>query len=323
MSPELVVAYTSLFVQCWEQYAVQQGDGSYWRVAEPLSLPLVAAHLAGRWTLGTYLLDGQSCCSFAVFDADRVDGLACLAELAGELFQQGVPTVLEASRRGGHLWVHLVEPTSAQRVRAWLLPYAATCGAELYPKQDWLAPGGSGSLIRLPLGLHQQSRGWYPFVQRSAWGELVPVGETVAACCAWVCQHVQRVAVPDVVMMAATEVPRGCDDSMGMAVGGGVPSLTASHVRYGRIREWCRSQDILAVIGRYVALDRRGVGSCPFKEHHYRGDVRPSFQVFGGDDPHWYCYTWRRAGDLFDFLCLYYPIRPQEAWRRLQRGALL
>ncbi len=150
----------------------------------------------------------------------------------------------------------------------------------------------------------------------------MPVGETVAECCAWVCQHVQRVAVPDVVVMAASEVPIGCDDSMGMAVGGGVPSLTASHERYGSIRHWCRSQDILAVIGRYVALDRRGVGSCPFKEHHYRGDVRPSFQVFGGDDPHWYCYTWRRAGDLFDFVCLYYQLTPQEAWRRLQQGGL-
>src|SRR6266571_4832692 len=91
----------------------------------------------------------------------------------------------------------------------------------------------------------------------------------------------------------------------------------------GSIRAWCRTQDILGVIGRYVALDGRGVGSCPFKEHHYRGDVRPSFQVFGGNDPHWYCYTWGRAGDLFDFLCLYYQITPQEAWERLRQGALM
>jgi hypothetical protein len=49
-------AYASLFVQRWDQYAVQQRDGSYWRVAEPLSLSHLAAHLAGRWTLGTYVL---------------------------------------------------------------------------------------------------------------------------------------------------------------------------------------------------------------------------------------------------------------------------
>jgi len=98
------------------------------------------------------------------------------------------------------------------------------------------------------------------------------------------------------------------------------PAHMASHWSYGTIREWCRAQDILAVIGRYVVLDGRGVGSCPFKEHHYRGDRRPSFQVFGGSDPHWYCYTWQRAGDLFDFLCLYYQVTPQEMWRRLQQG---
>ena len=39
----------------------------------------------------------------------------------------------------------------------------------------------------------------------------------------------------------------------------------------GDIRAWCRAQDIVEVIGRFMVLDRRGVGSCPFKEHHYRG----------------------------------------------------
>ena len=321
MAAELVAAYASLFVHCWEHYAVQQRDGSYWRVPEPLSLSLLAAHLAGRWTLGTYLLDCQSACSFVVFDADRADGLECLAELAGELLGQGVPTVLEASRRGGHLWVHLVEPTPAQVVRAWLLPYAMAASVELYPKQDWLAPGGSGSLIRLPLGIHRQSRGWYPFVQRSAWGEWVPVGETVAVCCAWVYQQVQRVAVPEAVRLACSEgVLVQSESRMDAEVEGA--ARTASHWSHGSIRQWCRSQDILAVIGRYLVLDGRGVGSCPFKEHHHRGDLRPSFQVFGGSDPHWYCYTWRRAGNLFDFLCLYYRLTPQEAWRRLQQGGL-
>jgi hypothetical protein len=321
---ETLAAYAAVFVQRWDQYAVQQSDGSYWRVTEPLSLPHLSAHLAGRWTLGTYVLDASSHCSFAVFDADGVDGLACLAELAEELLQQGVPTLLEASRRGGHLWVHLVEPTPAHVVRAWLLPYAVAHGVEFYPKQDWLAPFGSGSLIRLPLGVHQQSRGWYPFVQRTAWGELVPVGQTVRECCAWVCQRVQRVAVLDAVKLACTEVLPVWSEA-GMDVEGEFSSRMASHgsVReYRTIREWCHAQDIVAVIGRSVALDRRGVGSCPFKEHHYRGDVRPSFQVFGGSDPHWYCFTWRRAGNLFDFVCLYDHLTPQEVWWRVQQGGM-
>jgi hypothetical protein len=319
VAPELIQAYASLFVHCWQQYAVQQRDGSYWRVAEPLSLSLLSAHLAGRWTLGTYLLDAASTCAFAVFDADSADGLVRLVGLAGELAQQGIPTVLEASRRGGHLWVHLSEPTPASVVRAWLLPSAVAFGVEFYPKQDRLAPGGSGSLMRLPLGIHRQVRGWYPFVEMTVQGKLVPVGETVAACCAWVWRNVQRVTVPHEVLLAFS--------STGAPLGDGEPGVAGSEVAPdlgpGRIRAWCRSRDIVAVIGRYVGLDDRGVGSCPFKAHHYRGDLRPSFQVFGGDNPHWYCYTWRRAGDLFDFLCLYHQIGPREAWEWLQEGTLL
>jgi hypothetical protein len=312
----LVAAYASLFVHQWDHYTFQQRDGSYWRIVEPLSLPLLSAHLAGQCTLGTYLLDAQSTCTFAVFDADREDGLAQLAVLSRELAQLDIPTVLEASRRGGHLWVHLVEPTPAVLARAWLLPYAVVLGLELYPKQDILAPGGSGSLIRLPLGVHRQSRGWYPFVRVGEDGALVPVGETVAECCAWACEQVQRVAIPAEVVLACSESSLRCD---GMIHAEGL-SLRASQ---GSIRAWCRSQDIVSVIGRYVALDRQGVGSCPFKEHHYRGDVRPSFQVFGGENQHWYCHTWRRAGDLFDFMCLYYHLTPQEAWERLRDGVLL
>src|SRR5258708_3254708 len=175
----LIAAYASLFVHQWDHYATQQRDGSYRRIVEPLSLPLLAAHLAGQCTLGTYLLDEENTCAFAVFDADTEDGFIKLAVLAGELAQSGISTTLEASRRGGHLWVHLVEPTPAALVRVWLLPYALALGVELYPKQDTLAPYGSGSLIRLPLGVHRQSRGWYPFVQLGMDGELVPVGKTV------------------------------------------------------------------------------------------------------------------------------------------------
>src|SRR5258708_3197877 len=293
LSGELVAGYASLFAHCWGQYAVQQGDGSYWRVAEPLTLPLLAAHLEGRWTLGTYLLDEGSCCAFAVFDADGVDGLRCLAELAGGGLGGGGPKGVEGGGGGGGLGGELGGATTGPRRCALVPAHPVGCGG--------------GAVVGLPLGIHRQSRGWYPFVQLNAWGEWVPVGETVAACCAWVCQHVQQVAVPAAVVLGCAEVSSGWSESrMGSDVG--ASARMASHLSYGSIREWCQAQESVAVIGRYVVLDGRGVGSCPFKDHHARGDLRPSFQVFGGSNPHWDCYTWGRAGNLLDLLCLYYQL---------------
>ena len=313
-----VVSYASLFVHRWDTYAVQQRDGGYVRVgSEPLSLPLLMAHIEGRITLGTYLLDAQGTCSFAVFDDDRDDGLMWLAVLAGELAREGIPTILEASRRGGHLWIHFAEPTSGATVRAWLLPYAQAFRMELYPKQDALDRGMWGSLIRLPLGIHQRSRGWYPFVVLSSFWEVLPVGDTVEDCLAWAYANVQRVQVPLQNEHVAQESKSACRGSVQRT--SVVPAVSSGM----SIREWCQSQDIVCVIGRYVALDRRGIGSCPFPKHHHRGDVRPSFQVFGEPDPHWYCYTWRHAGDLFTFLCLYHGLTPREGYQRLVQETLI
>ena len=75
MNDAMVSAYASLFVHRWDSYAVQQRNGGYWRVAEPLTLEHLEAHLQGRWTLGTYVLDAQSTCTFAVFDDDSDDGI--------------------------------------------------------------------------------------------------------------------------------------------------------------------------------------------------------------------------------------------------------
>lgn len=314
ISSDLAAVFASLFVHNPHHYAIQQRNGSYWRVCELLTLDLVAAHLEGRVTLGTYLLDGDSRCSFAVFDADGDDGLEKLVLLQQELARDGVPTLLEASRRGGHVWVHFAQPVPAFQVRGWLLPYALAYGVEFYPKQDALGVSGAGSVIRVPLGVHRKSRGWYPFLAVMDGGLLVPVGDSVAACCAWAVEAVRRVMVPDEGMVAREEHDQ---DGCGYVAREWPGRDLVMPNGYDSIRAWCQSQDCRAVIGRYVALDRRGVGSCPFNEHHYRGDRRPSFQVFRD---HWYCYTWGRAGDLCDFLGLYYDLSAQEVWQRIRAG---
>jgi len=318
----LLEGYASLFVHCWEYYAVQRWDErlgvwSYRPAYYQLTLARLFDHLQGRYTLGTYVVDQQGFCSFALFDDDGEDGLIRLVLLAEELAEQGISLLLEASRRGGHGWVFFERPVLASYVRRWLLPYALKWGMELYPSSDGVRSGGVGHLVRLPLGVHRKSGWWYPFVVVGSNGEFEPVGETVVDCCAWAVASAQRVLVP-------VEVgERGDRVSVSVQVVGEKVEGNVSCRGRGAIREWCASQDIVEVIGRYTSLDRRGVGRCPLPGHHKRGDIHPSLQVFEGTDPHWYCYTWKRAGNVFDFLQLYYGLTVQEAWERLQAGMLV
>jgi hypothetical protein len=84
---------------------------------------------------------------------------------ASALAREDVPAYLERSRRGGHLWLFLVEPVAGQEMRAFgqgVLAAHEIEGVELYPKQDQLADG-PGSLIRMPFGVHRLTGRWYGF----------------------------------------------------------------------------------------------------------------------------------------------------------------
>jgi hypothetical protein len=305
-------------------YAVQRADGRYRCVHAPLTPALLAGHLAGQLTLGHYVLDEQDQCRYAVIDADQPDGLQSLVALQQVLAARGLPTSLEASRRGGHLWLWLPQPTPAAQVRAWLRPLCPP-NMELYPKQDHTA-GGYGSLIRLPLGVHRRSGRRYPFlVADPASQRLRPVGGSVHAQLGWWLQ--QPAAVLPAHLDGAAQIRP--EARLPTPPGAAHPSYS-SHLaraplpaRTSPILAWCLAQDPLAVIGRYVALDQRGGGRCPFGWHHRDGqDHHPSFKVF----PHtpagncWYCYTWRRGGSLFDFFRLLWQVDARTAWRWIKEG---
>lgn len=293
-----------------DDYAIQQASGRYLRAFRPLTPEMLTAHLAGRATVGTYVLDKAGTCSFAVFDADQDDGLSVLAQLRAVLAAERHPSYLERSRRGGHLWLFLAEPVSASLVRAWLWPQAVARNLELFPKQA--AGQGIGSLIRLPLGIHQRSGQRYPFVDEA----LRPVALTVPAMLAWLAQ-VERVSVSSIPVSepANTASPVFSPPSSPLSVG--EPPLRS-------IRDWNAAQDPFALIGRYVKLDPRGSGHCPFPGHHQNGrDAHVSFRVHpprrvGGWC--WYCYAWGRGGSAFDFLRYWYGLDAKTLWQRVLTG---
>ena len=148
----------SVFLQRRDIYARQLDDGRYISIHKPLESWHLISHLKGKLTLGTYVLDAESQARFIAFDADDNQQLVGLIYMAQRLLENNVPTYLESSRRGGHLWLFFEQPILGREARVFgkgLLAAHDLKGIELFPKQDQLS-SGPGSLIRLPFGIHRR-----------------------------------------------------------------------------------------------------------------------------------------------------------------------
>lgn len=311
--------FADLFIGRRDDFALQRSDGRYRRAGYRVSLLELGDHLAGRLTMGTYVIDEQGLCSFAVFDADGVYGLPLLAQVQQRLAGSGIVSYLEQSRRGGHLWVFLAERLPARLVRGWLLPFAPA-EVEFFPKQD--SSQGVGSLIRVPLGVHRLTGERYPFVTYQE-GQPVPFTPSLDGMARYLIANAQRVSIPPAVRAAveqppATRPPRHTHTSLTK----NARTVPTSPSR--TIADWCTAQEPFSLIGRYITLDRQGNGHCPFTEQHKNGyDRRPSFHVYepaldGGCC--WHCYACNLTGNVFNFLERYHGLTARELWRRIQTG---
>lgn len=312
-----LLAFAQRFISRRDDYALQQVTGRYLRVGAPVTAAVLRRHLAGIETMGTYVIDEAGRCRFAVYDADTPGGLSLLAEVQARLAADGIPSYLEGSRRGGHLWVLFSRRLAPVLVRRWLLPYCPP-GVEFYPKQE-AVNRGYGSLIRVPLGVHRKSGRRYPFVWWVA-GAPVLVAHSASALLSW-CYALERAAVPDEVLYPApSPAPPPPHPSITKKV------AAAPTSGYASIAAWCAAQDPFSLIGRYVRLDQHGMGHCPFGEHHRDGeDQHPSFRVYVPSVPGgccWYCYTWGHGGNVFNFLARYHRLDAKSLWSRILAGAV-
>ena len=114
--PRSAADFTHHFFPRWDLYAQQLDDGRYICIHNPLHITHVIAHLEGEITLGTYLLDQESKARFLVLDADDDQRFSSLANLALTLEEDGIPSYLETSRRGGHFWFFFSHPVPGQSV---------------------------------------------------------------------------------------------------------------------------------------------------------------------------------------------------------------
>jgi len=166
-------------------YALQQRDGAYHWIYQRCRTRVVQAHLDGGCTVAVSSADEAGWCRWICLDSDAPDGLPQLVRLAESLSYWGFPGLLEASRRGGHLWLLLDDPAPASLARHAIkgaLERLAGEGVpvpqvEVYPNVD--SAEQLGHAVRLPLGIHQKTVVRYPLL--SAQGKALVFRSTEAA----------------------------------------------------------------------------------------------------------------------------------------------
>lgn len=275
------------FVLRRDLHAIQLKDGRYVCVREPLEDHHLVAHLKGQLTLGAYLLDKESRGQFLVLDADSAEAWSQLRTLSAALEGEGIPSYLEASRRGGHLWFFTSEHTRGVQLRQFgqgLLIHYGLSGIEVYPKKTLLT-SGPGSLIRLPFGVHNRSGRRYGF--------YLPSGDPLAGT---ISEQIHA-------LRGAQSLQNNVLTHFGSYAEDEVVQKTFQLVfRYEPVSDSAPvSERIKAAIsvgefvGRYVKLSREGRGLCPFHDDHIE-----SFSV-NRDKNYWHCFACEMGGSVIDF----------------------
>lgn len=168
-----VSALFELFINRMDCYAYQLVNGGYvGNVAEPVTRQLIAQHLAGEMTVGTYQLNKESMVKNLIFDLDP-EHLQNIEEVVKGLLQACLDKVprqallLEASRwpdPSYHIYLSFLVPIPARVARLTgrrLILYAKQDlkSIEVFPKQDRLTEDRPlGNFVKLPLGLHQVAK---------------------------------------------------------------------------------------------------------------------------------------------------------------------
>ncbi len=291
------------FIQRKDLYARQLEDGRYCCVRKPLEEKHLIAHLNGDLTLGTYVLGEDNKARFAVIDADDDLQLARLADVSMSLEKVGMPSYLEASRRGGHLWIFFHQAIPGQVARAFgkgILTSNGLVNIELFPKQEKLGDG-PGSLIRLPFGIHRKDGQRYGFV--------TPRGEPIAKTFAdqiYLLSNprtVDKTALDEFISQYKAIIPK--------------PALVKSEAVGETLSlQIKRSVTVLDFVGQYVELSPAGRGLCPFHDDHHF-----SFSV-NAEKNYWHCFAGCGGGSVIDFWMKWQDVDFRQAVKELA-GTLL
>jgi len=289
LDQRIVSEYAATFLSRRDCYPLQVKGGRYVRVNRPLTDELIFQHLYGLndTTLGAYALGLDNQAKWICYDADTDEQFASLRLVSSALRQMQQPSYLETSRRGGHLWLFL-SPTSGYDTRRFAHRLATETGIskgiEIYPKQDYLLDNGYGSLVRLPLGIHRKTGHRYHFIHPDG----SPLAPTIR-------EQIRVLADPQLVTSAFFENVLARAHHRKPET----PTAPFKPVEVGRNVPLSQaikgSITVLEFVSRYVVLNSKGVGLCPFHD-----DLEYSFSV-DEENNYWHCFAGCGGGSIIDF----------------------
>ena len=308
MPPELLEAWGQLWSNRREPYALQQEDGTYRWVYTPTDAAVLAAHLGGTSTIALSSLGEDGSCRWLCLDADQTDALPQLLELASALAEVGLPGLVEASRRGGHLWLLLDAPVSAaiaRRVLLHELDDLRVAGLhvpsfKLYPDTETV--GALGHAVRLPLGIHRLTgRRYALFDEQSYPCAFTSTEAALRFVLAW-----PRISTVQLVRRAgelrqAEQAEGESATAHGAPASGNVPMEPIHIGTRSAVIRWVDAHvaipDLLAEIAPTVELKKVGkgyLGWCPFHDDRAPDDQgRPGTPSFYAVRDRRYGWSWR------------------------------
>jgi hypothetical protein len=89
----------------YDHYSQEIHDYSYRAVKQPLTQKMIEAHIRGMMTLGGYTLDENNQARWLCLDAENEQEWQGVLSIAHELQDIEIPTYIEPSKRGEHLWL--------------------------------------------------------------------------------------------------------------------------------------------------------------------------------------------------------------------------
>lgn len=249
-------------------FAVQLKDGRYFCNRKELTTADIVRHLKGLMTLGTYILSQDGMAKYAVIDADDDEGLKKMKVAQEKL---PIPSYLELSRRGGHLWFFFAEPVSGRVAKNFGLEIAKryAINAEVFPKQA--ESKGPGSCIRLPFGIHLKTGKMYPFLGLGDWRSQITE-----------LSNPKRIPIQEVMKYQYKEPQKQIRRN----------PLNGELPLWEKVK---RQITVLELVENYVELNSKGVGKCPFHD-----DTHPSFSV-NIKENYWHCFSGCGGGSVIDF----------------------